>query len=116
MVTRWAPAGRSPVACAPRHRANDGTVRVNVDLSEIQYEVQASPPRGGRADLKARIEQLQASRDAGNLGQCATFSIWADDGGFHLPKGCVRLGACVCQAHQRRLSAFRNVDLRGVDA
>jgi hypothetical protein len=60
----------------PRHRANDGTVRVNVDLSEIQYEPLRRRPQGRRADfdaLKARIEQLQAARHAGNLAQCATF-------------------------------------------
>jgi len=61
----------------PRHRANDGTVRVNVDLSEIQYKpLPRRTPGGHPADfdaLKARIEQLQAARHAGNLAQCATF-------------------------------------------
>jgi hypothetical protein len=48
----------------PRHMANNGTVRVNVDLSDIQYR---PPPRrssyGDGTDvdaLKAQIEQLQA--------------------------------------------------------
>jgi len=47
----------------PRQTANDGTVQVNVDFAEIQYEPAASRlPRGHRADfdaLKAQIEQLQ---------------------------------------------------------
>jgi hypothetical protein len=61
----------------PRHTANDGMVRVNVDLSEIQYKpLPRRPPGGHPADfdaLKARIEQLQAARDARNLGQRASF-------------------------------------------
>jgi hypothetical protein len=48
----------------PRQPANDGTVRVNVDLAELQYKpLPKRSPRGPRADfdaLKARIEQLQA--------------------------------------------------------
>ena len=48
----------------PRQTANDGTVRINVDPAEIQYEpLPSRSPRGHRADfdaLKARIEQLQA--------------------------------------------------------
>jgi hypothetical protein len=48
----------------PRQTANDGTVRVNVDLAEIQYKpVPKHSPRGHRADfdaLKSQIEQLQA--------------------------------------------------------
>ncbi len=48
----------------PRVTANDGTVRVNVDLSEIQYQpLSRRPPGGHRADfeaLKARVERLQA--------------------------------------------------------
>jgi hypothetical protein len=47
----------------PRQTANDGTVRVNVDLAETQYSVAPKhSPRGHRADfdaLKAEIEQLQ---------------------------------------------------------
>ena len=48
----------------PRQTANDGTVRVNVDLSEMQYKpLTRRSPGGHRADfeaLKVRIEQLQA--------------------------------------------------------
>ena len=48
----------------PRQTANDGTVRINVDPAEIQYEpLPSRSPRGHRADfdaLKARIEQLEA--------------------------------------------------------
>jgi hypothetical protein len=48
----------------PRLTANDGTVRVNVDLTEIQYTpAPRRSPGGHRADfevLKARAEQLQA--------------------------------------------------------
>jgi hypothetical protein len=48
----------------PRQTANDGTVRINVDLSDIQYKpVPRRSPRGHGADfeaLKAQIEQLQA--------------------------------------------------------
>ena len=48
----------------PRQMANDGTVRVNIDLAEIQYKpVPKRSPRGHRADfeaLKAQVEQLQA--------------------------------------------------------
>ena len=47
----------------PRQTANDGTVRVNVDLTEIQYTPVARQPGGHRADfeaLRARVEQLQA--------------------------------------------------------
>jgi hypothetical protein len=44
--------------------ANDGAVRVNVDLSDVQYKpVPGRSPRGHRSDfdaLKAQIEQLQA--------------------------------------------------------
>jgi hypothetical protein len=47
----------------PRQTANDGTVRINVDLAEIQYEPLPRRSQGGhRADfdaLKAQIEQLQ---------------------------------------------------------
>jgi hypothetical protein len=47
----------------PRQTGNDGTVRVNVDLAEIQYKpLPKRSPRGHRADfdaLKARIELLQ---------------------------------------------------------
>ena len=48
----------------PRQMANDGTVRVNVDLSDIQYR--PAPRRSSHGDgadvdaLKAEIEQLQA--------------------------------------------------------
>ena len=48
----------------PRHAGNDGRVRVNVDLSEIQYKrLPARSPGGHRADidaLNARIQMLQA--------------------------------------------------------
>jgi len=48
----------------PRHAGNDGKVRVNVDLSEIQYKrLPARSPGGHRADidaLNARIQMLQA--------------------------------------------------------
>jgi hypothetical protein len=48
----------------PRQMANDGIVRVNVDLSDIQYEpAPRRSSRGNGADvdaLKAEIEQLQA--------------------------------------------------------
>ena len=48
----------------PRQTANDGTVRVNVDLTDIQYKPLPRRSQGGhRADfdaLKAQIEQLQA--------------------------------------------------------
>ena len=48
----------------PRQTANDGAVRVNVDLSDVQYKpVPRRSPRGHRSDfdaLKAQIEQLQA--------------------------------------------------------
>jgi hypothetical protein len=48
----------------PRQTANDGTVRVSVDLSDVQYKpVPRRSPRGHRADfdaLKAQIEQLRA--------------------------------------------------------
>ena len=48
----------------PRQTGNDGTVRVNVDLAEIQYKpLPQRSPRGHRADfeaLKAQVEQLQA--------------------------------------------------------
>jgi hypothetical protein len=47
-----------------RRRGNDGTVRVNVDLAELQYRVLPQrSPRGHRVDfeaLKAQVEQLQA--------------------------------------------------------
>jgi hypothetical protein len=47
----------------PRLAGNDGKVRVNVDLSEIQYKrLPARSPGGHRADidaLNARIEMLQ---------------------------------------------------------
>jgi hypothetical protein len=48
----------------PRQMANDGTVRVNVDLSDVQYR--SAPRRSSHGDgadvdaLKAQIEQLQA--------------------------------------------------------
>jgi hypothetical protein len=35
----------------PRHRANDGTVQVNVDLSEIQYEPLRRRPQGAPGGL-----------------------------------------------------------------
>jgi outer membrane murein-binding lipoprotein Lpp len=48
----------------PRHAGNDGKVRVNVDLSEIQYKrLPARSPGGHRADIDAlntRIQMLQA--------------------------------------------------------
>jgi cell division protein FtsB len=48
----------------PRRTGNDGTVRVNVDLAEIQYRSQPQRSHcGHRADfeaLEAQIEQLQA--------------------------------------------------------
>src|SRR5262249_36798289 len=48
----------------PRQTANDGMVRVNVDLTEIQYTpASRRSPGGHRADfeaLRARVEQLQA--------------------------------------------------------
>ena len=48
----------------PRHTGNDGKVRVNVDLSEIQYKrLPARSPGGHWADidaLNARIQMLQA--------------------------------------------------------
>jgi len=48
----------------PRYAGNDGKVRVNVDLSEIQYKrLPARSPGGHRADidaLNARIQMLQA--------------------------------------------------------
>ena len=48
----------------PRQTANDDTVRVNVDLTDIQYKPLPRRSQGGhRADfdaLKAQIEQLQA--------------------------------------------------------
>ena len=48
----------------PRHAGNDGKVRVNIDLSEIQYKrLPARSPGGHRADidaLNARIQMLQA--------------------------------------------------------
>jgi cell division protein FtsB len=48
----------------PRQMGNDGTVRVNIDLAEIQYKpLPQRSPGGQRVDfeaLKARIEQLQA--------------------------------------------------------
>jgi hypothetical protein len=57
-------AARSPVRRLrlPRQTANDGTVRVNVDLAEMHYKPAPSrAPCGHRADaLKAQIEQLQA--------------------------------------------------------
>ena len=48
----------------PRYAGNDGKVRVNVDLSDIQYKrLPTRSPGGHRADidaLNARIEMLQA--------------------------------------------------------
>ena len=48
----------------PRQMGNDGTVRVNVDLAEIQYKpLPQRSPRGHREDfeaLKAQVERLQA--------------------------------------------------------
>ena len=48
----------------PRQKGNDGTVRVNIDLAEIQYKpLPQRSPRGHRADfeaLKAQVEELQA--------------------------------------------------------
>ena len=48
----------------PRHAGNDGKVRVNVDLSDIQYKrLPARSPGGHRADieaLNARIHMLQS--------------------------------------------------------
>jgi cell division protein FtsB len=48
----------------PRQMGDDGTVRVNIDLAEIQYKpLPQRSPGGQRVDfeaLKARIEQLQA--------------------------------------------------------
>jgi hypothetical protein len=48
----------------PRYAGNDGKVRVNVDLSDIQYKrLPARSPGGHRADidaLNARIHMLQA--------------------------------------------------------
>jgi hypothetical protein len=48
----------------PRQTGNDGTVRVNVDLAEIQHKPLARRSPGSRgADfdaLKTHIEQLQA--------------------------------------------------------
>ena len=48
----------------PRQIGNDGTVRVNVDLAEIQYKpLPQRSPRGHREDfeaLKAQVEWLQA--------------------------------------------------------
>ena len=48
----------------PRQMGNDGTVRVNIDLAEIQYKpLPQRSPRGHREDfeaLKAQVEQLQA--------------------------------------------------------
>jgi len=48
----------------PRQTANDGTVRVNIDLTEIQYKpLPMRAPGSRRADieaLNARIEQLEA--------------------------------------------------------
>ena len=48
----------------PRQMGNDGTVRVNIDLAEIQYNpLPQRSPRGHREDfeaLKAQVEQLQA--------------------------------------------------------
>ena len=48
----------------PKLTANDGTVRVNIDLAEIQYTpAPRRSPVGHRADfeaLRARVEQLQA--------------------------------------------------------
>ena len=48
----------------PRQTANDGTVRVNIDLTEIQYKpLPRRSPGGHQADfeaLKAQVEQLQA--------------------------------------------------------
>ena len=48
----------------PRQTANDGTIRVNIDLTEIQYKpVPRRSPAGHQADfdaLKAQIDQLQA--------------------------------------------------------
>jgi hypothetical protein len=54
----------------PRHTGNDGKVRVNVDLSEIQYRpLPARSPAGHQPDietLKARIAALQDKlRDLG---------------------------------------------------
>jgi hypothetical protein len=48
----------------PRQTGNDGKIRINVDLSEIQYKpLPARSPGGHRADieaLNARIQMLQA--------------------------------------------------------
>ena len=48
----------------PRYAGNDGKVRVNVDLTDIQYKrLPARSPAGHRADidaLNARIQMLQA--------------------------------------------------------
>ena len=48
----------------PRQMGNDGTVRVNIDLTEIQHKpLPQRSPRGHRGDfeaLKAQVEQLQA--------------------------------------------------------
>ena len=48
----------------PRHAGNDGKVRVNVDLTDIQYKrLPVRSPAGHRADieaLNARIQTLQA--------------------------------------------------------
>jgi hypothetical protein len=48
----------------PRHAGNDGKVRVNVDLSDIQYKrLPARSPAGHQADIEAlnvRIHMLQA--------------------------------------------------------
>jgi hypothetical protein len=47
----------------PRHAGNDGKVRINVDLSDIQYKrLPARSPAGHRADIEAlnvRIQMLQ---------------------------------------------------------
>jgi hypothetical protein len=44
----------------PRHAGNDGRVRVNVDLSEIQYKrLPARSPNGHRADIDALNAQIQ---------------------------------------------------------